>query len=138
MDLDASLVGATNMRKHRTSSTHRSGMSMLLCLFTLSLTSMILVGMLGSQTIQLSAHRNVADYERALYLAGAGAHHALTEIENNSSWLGTIPSTEFPAGSGTTYSAVAVTGAGGTVVVTGTGVAGDVTRRIQVTILPGS
>ena len=125
-------------RRQTPARTHRRGLTLLLCLFVMALVSTVLVGMLGSQTVQMTALRNTADYERALYLAGAGTHHALAEIENDPSWMGDIAPTEYPAGSGNTYAASAVPGAGNTIVVTGTGVAGTVTRKLQVTILPGS
>jgi len=113
-------------------------MALLLCLFVMVLTSVLLVGLLGTATSQLTAVRNTADYERALYLAGAAVHHALAEIEADPSWRGDISSTEFPAGSGNTYTASAVDGAGNTVVITGSGTAGSVTRKLEVTIDPGT
>ncbi len=112
-------------------------MALLVCLFVMLLVSLTLLGMLGTARSQMTALHNTADYERALYLAGAGVHHALAEIEADLGWRGDISATEFPAGSGNTYSASATDGSGNTVVVTGTGVAGSVTRKLQVTVDPG-
>lgn len=113
-------------------------MTLLICVFVIGLSSLILIGMFKSSTAQLAALRNTAEYERALYLAGAAAHQALAELEQNANWSAGISPTEFPAGSGHTYSATIVDIGGGEVVITGVGVSGSVTRRIQVTVAAGS
>ncbi len=100
----------------------------------MALTTTIVVGLYQSLSAQLGAIHNTSDYERALYLAGAGVHEALSELEDDSSWLGTISSTELPAGSGYTYSATSADGGSGTVIVTGTGTSGPFTRNLQVTL----
>lgn len=112
-------------------------MALLVCLFVVAVTSALLVGVLDTCTTQYSAIRNTTDYDAAQYLAGAGVHHALAEIEQDSNWMTGIPSTEFPIGSGRTYSATVVPGTGGTVVVTGVGTAGNTTRRLEVTVSIG-
>ena len=125
----------SNQKNNRT--IQRRGMSLLVCLFVIGITSILLVGILQTAMVQMSAVRNTADYDRALYLAGAAVHQALAEIEADQSWLGTISSTELPAGSGNTYSATTSSGTGSTVVITGVGNTATVTRNLQVTILPG-
>jgi hypothetical protein len=85
----------------------------------------------------MTAVRHTLSYERALYLAGAGAHHALAELEADSTWRTGIPSIEFPAGSGSTYSATAVDAGAGVVIVTGIGTTGGVTRKVQLTVETG-
>lgn len=113
---------------------NRSGVTLLLSLFVISVASIMLVGILETQASQAAALRNTIDYERALYLAGAGAHAALAELEADAAWTAGIPATEFPAGSGRTYAATVAAGTGGTIVITGVGTSGAVTRRVQVTI----
>ena len=120
---------------HRPIRSHRkSGVALLLCLFVLSIVTVWLVDMLNSQTVYQSALRNVIEYEQALYLSNAGVHHAVAELEANTNWRGTVTSGAYPASG--SYSVTAVNGAAaGTVDVTSTGVAGEVTRRLQATIL---
>jgi type II secretory pathway component PulK len=112
-------------------------MALLVCLFVVGITSALLVGILDTCTTQYSAIRNTTDYEAAQYLAGAAINHAFAELELNPAWTTGIPSTEFPVGSGRTYSATIVAGAGGTVVVTGVGTAGTTTRRLEATVSLG-
>lgn len=109
-------------------------MALLVCLFVVGVTSALLVGILNTCTVQYSAVRNSTDYEAALYLAGAAVHHALAELEQDANWMTGIPATEFPAGSGRTYSATIVPGTGSTVIITGIGTAGTTTRRLEVTV----
>ena len=59
----------------------RSGTALLVCLFVVSMLVAMLVAILDTETSKLSAMRNTADYEKALYLAGAGVHQALAELE---------------------------------------------------------
>ena len=113
---------------------HRSGAALLVCIFVVTLTTMLVMSMLEIQTTETAALRNTADYERALYLAGAAAHHALAELEADSSWRDGISLTEYPAGSGFTYSATILDGAPGQVVISGFGTAGAVTRKVDVTV----
>jgi len=115
----------------------RRGVTLLLCLFVIGVTSVLMLGILETAMIEMTAARNSADYERALYLAGAGAHHALSELEADPSWTGPIPATEFPAGSGSTYSVTTAPGAGNTIIVTSIGVSGAVTRKLEVTVETG-
>ena len=99
--------------------------------------SLIVVTILQTQTLRYSALRNTGNYDRAVYLAAAGVHHALSELEQDFSWRVGIPETEFPAGSGCTYSAAVQDGADDTVIVEGSGTAGGVTRRLEATIQQG-
>lgn len=112
----------------------RSGMALLLCLFVLSLVSVWVVNMFQSATVYQSALRNTIEYEKALYLANAGVHHGVAEVESNLAWRGTVSAGSYPASG--SYSATAVNGvAPGTVDITATGVSGGATRRLQATIL---
>jgi hypothetical protein len=105
-----------------------------MCLFVLSLVSVWVVSMFQSATVYQSALRNTIEYEQALYLANAGVHHAVAELENDLNWRGTVTGGSYPASG--SYSATAVNGAtAGTVDITSTGVAGGTTRRLQATAL---
>ena len=115
----------------------RRGLTLLLCLCVITISSLAILGILNTQMAELSATRNTNDYERAMYLSGAGIHHALTEVEQLPTWRGTIPVTEFPPGSGATYTAVVADDLGGNVLVTSTGVSGSVTQKLEVLIHPG-
>jgi Tfp pilus assembly protein PilX len=129
-----------DMNRQRTITTRRPhsrrGAALLLCLMVMSIVTVLVVGVLQTETLQISALRNSMDYERALYLAGAGVHHAVAELEEDPNWTTGISSTEFPSGSGQTYSATVAAGSGDTLVITGVGSAGTVTRTLQVTVIP--
>ncbi len=105
----------------------------MICLFVLSLASVWTVNMFQSATVYQSALRNTMEYEQALYLANAGVHHALAELETDVIWRGTVTAGSYPATG--SYSATAVNGAtSDTVEITATGVAGGATRRLQATV----
>jgi Tfp pilus assembly protein PilX len=111
-----------------------AGVALLMCLFVLSIVSVWVVNMFQSATVYQSALRNTIEYEQALYLANAGVHHAVAELESNVAWRGTVSAGSYPASG--SYSASAVNGAvAGTVDITSTGVAGGATRRLQATVL---
>jgi Tfp pilus assembly protein PilX len=112
----------------------RAGVALLLCLFVLSIISVWTVNIFQSATVYQSALRNNIDYEKSLYLANAGVHHALAELENNLAWRSTVTAGSYPASG--SYSATAVNGSvAGTVEITSTGVSGGATRRVSATIL---
>ncbi len=123
-------------RRERGHRPDRSGAALLICLMVVSLTALLVINMVDTETYQYSALRNTIAYERANYLAAAAVNHALAELEQNVDWRAGISSTEFPTGSGDTYSATAIDGTGSQIVVTGTGIADSVTRTLQVTVEP--
>jgi Tfp pilus assembly protein PilX len=136
--LDSRLRGNDDSRPNRRSVvTQRRGVTLLLCLFVIGVTSVLLLGILETAMLEMTAARNTADYERAVYLAGAGIHHALAELEQDPNWTGPIPPTEFPAGSGNTYEVTTSPGSGNTIIVTSTGTAGTVTRTLEATVQLG-
>jgi hypothetical protein len=103
---------------------------LLVTIFVLSIITIWLVDMLNSEAVYESALRNTIEYEQALYLANAGVHHAVAELEANTAWRGTASSGSYPASG--SYSATAVDGSvSGTVDITSTGVSGEVTRHLQ-------
>lgn len=101
-------------------------------LFVIFMVSSLVLNVLNTEVVQLAVTRNVTDYERALYLANAGVHHACVELLADSSWRSTVGDAGYPAND--TYSASAVDGATGQVVITSVGVAGDATRTVEATI----
>ncbi len=104
-----------------------------MCLFVLSIVTVWLVYMLDSATVYQSALRNTIEYEQALYLANAGVQHAVAELEGDVSWRSTVSDSSSDLGG--SYSATAVDGSvAGTVEITATGTAGEVTRRLQATV----
>ena len=120
----------------------RRGMALMLALFVMAVTSMIVITILDTQTLQYTALRNTVDYDRARYLAEAGIQHALStlEIDYDQGEVGgfNIPATQFPAGSGNTYQAtIGPIQNDGTRVITGLGTAGTFTRRLEILIKMG-
>lgn len=109
---------------------------MIVAMMVIAVSSLLVVAVLDTETVQLSAQRNTADYERALYLAGAAVHHALAELEDDASWRSTVTEGSYPGDD--TYWAEAIDGSDGDVVVTGIGVAGSVTRKLQATVVQGN
>jgi len=119
--------GNTIMRRQR------AGIALLVTIFVLSLVTIWLVDMLNSEAVYESALRNTIEYEQSLYLANAGVHHAVAELEANTTWRGTVTGGGYPASG--SYTAMAVDGSvSGTVEITSTGVAGETTRRLQSTV----
>jgi hypothetical protein len=86
--------------------------------------------MLQSEAVYQSALRNTIEYEQSLYLANAGVHHAVAELEANTAWRGTVTAGGYPASG--SYSATAVDGSvAGTVDIVSYGVAGEVSRHVN-------
>lgn len=112
----------------------RRGAALLMVLFVIFMVSAMVLNVLSTEVVQYSVTRNVMDYERALYLANAGVHHACTELINDSGWRGTVTDGSYPGDD--TYSATAANGTGSQVVITSVGVAGGATRTIEATIDP--
>lgn len=114
--------------KHR----QRKGAALLFTMFIISIVTLMVVNVLDTTTLELSALRNTLEYERALHLANAGVHEAAALLESDSTWRGTITDGAYPADN--TYEATAVDGTSYTVIVTSKGVAGEVTRTVQAII----
>ncbi len=120
------------MNTSKRNSKTRSGAALVFCMFILTLVTLMVVNVLDTTTLELSTLRNSMDYERAMYLANAGVHHIAATLETNSTWRGTVTDGSFPADD--SYFAEAVDGPDSTVIVTSSGVAGDVVRNLQATI----
>lgn len=110
----------------------RRGAALIFCMFILTMITLMVVNVLDTTTLELSALRNSMDYERALYLANAGVHQVAATIEATPAWRGTTADGAYPADN--TYTATAVDGPNSTVIVTSSGVAGDVTRSLHAII----
>jgi Tfp pilus assembly protein PilX len=110
----------------------RSGAALLFSMFIIAFMTLMVINVLDSTTLELSALRNSMDYQRALFLANAGVHEVAAQLEAASTWTGTITDGSYPADD--TYEAVAVSGANYTVIVTSVGVAGESTRTVQAVI----
>ncbi len=112
--------------------TTRRGAALMFAMFIMAFMTLMVVNVLDTTTLELSALRNGMDYQRALFLANAGVHEAAAQLEADDTWIGTITNGAYPADD--TYEAVAVAGANYTVIVTSKGVAGNATRTVQATI----
>jgi len=104
----------------------------MLCIFVILMVSSLVLSVLDAEMLQMATLRNVHDYERALYLANAGVHHATAELELTSTWRGTVIDGIYPGDN--TYSATAVDGTGTNIDITSTGVSGDISRTISATV----
>lgn len=107
----------------------RSGAALLVVIFTVFMVSSLVLNMLDTETQQVAVARNVRDYERALYLANAGVHHACAVLNQSPAFRGTVSEGAYPGED--TYSATIVDGAVGQIDVTSIGVAGEATRTVQ-------
>ena len=97
--------------------------------------TVIVVSMIDTQTLEMTALRHTQEYEGALYLAGAGVHHAMAILEYDPATPPpfSVGPVEFPVGSGNTYQAQVVP-SGSDLVITGTGTSGSVTRYLEATV----
>jgi Tfp pilus assembly protein PilX len=121
----------TTRRARKSHSRRRRGAALLLVLFLVVMVSTLVVNMLSTVAVHYSAIRNTLDYDRALYLANAGVHHACAQLEASSTWRDTVSEGTYPADD--SYTASAVT-AGSYVLITSQGAAGGVTRKLEATI----
>jgi len=113
----------------------RRATALLVCVFVVSITTVIVLSIIDTETLQMTALRHTQQYEQALYLAGAAVHDALAQIENDPMLTPpfSIGPVEFPAGSGNTYQADVVA-SGSDLVITGSGTSGNVTRYVEATV----
>lgn len=115
----------------------RRGAALMLALFIMTVVSTLVVSMADTQMLRYAALRNTRDWDGSRYLAEAGLHHALSQLERDIDWRGGVPATEFPSGSGETYSAKVSDGANGTVIIVAEGRVGTFTRVLKATIKHG-
>ena len=117
-------------------STHRKrrGLAMMVAIFLMVVVSGIVIATLDTTMLNYAANRNTLAWDKARYMAEAGVQHACALLEADSTWRTGITSTEFPSGSGNTYSVTVVDGASNTIVVTATGTSGGVSRYLTATL----
>ncbi|MEZ6087600.1 MAG: hypothetical protein R3C05_06165 [Pirellulaceae bacterium] len=115
----------------------RQGAALLFALFVMTLASTLVVATLDAQTTRYASLRNTVDWDRARYLSEAGLNHAFMELEQDIDWRTGIATTEFPSGSGLTYSVTVVDGPDGTVLIDSVGRAGTFSRRLQASVKHG-
>lgn len=95
--------------------------------------STLVVNVLDTETLQLSAARNIENHERALYLANAAVHEVCAQLATDNQWRGTVTDGAYPANN--TYTATATDGAiTNTVLVEASGASGSVVRSLSATI----
>lgn len=110
----------------------RRGAALLLVLFVVLMVSSLALNVVDTETQQSAVAHHVSDYERALYLANAGVHHACAMLLQDAAWRGTVTEGAYPGSD--TYSVTAVDGVGAQIDVSSVGVAGEATRTLQVTL----
>ncbi len=127
--VESLVIKMSSIRTNHENRKSRHGAALVFCMFILTMITLMVVNVLDTTTLELSALRNSMDYERALYLANAGVHHIAATLESDNAWRGTLTDGAYPADN--TYFAEAVDGPDSTIIVTSTGVAGDVSRNLQ-------
>ncbi|MAD80750.1 MAG: hypothetical protein CMJ50_07900 [Planctomycetaceae bacterium] len=115
----------------------RKGAAILVALLVMAATTMVVVAILDTQTMQFTALNNTLDYDRARYLAEAGMSHSLSILEQDITFRGTISQADFPTGSGNSYSATVQDGVDGAILVSASGTSGSFTRRLESNVKQG-
>ena len=121
----------------------------MLAIVVAALAVLLTVALLDATALRVRAAANTRDYEVARYLAEAGLHRGLAELEADITWRAGVSDVPFPpdlsalglrerAG---TYSVTAADGPDGTVELRATGTLatarGPVTRVLAVTVKQG-
>jgi hypothetical protein len=136
----AAPIQLTPMAKRNNSTNRRSprkGAALLVALLVMAATSMVLIAVLDTQSMQFMSLNNTLDYDRARYLAEAGMSHSFSILEQDITFRGTISQADFPAGSGNSYQATVQDGAGGEIFITASGTSGTFTRRLVANVKQG-
>jgi Tfp pilus assembly protein PilX len=111
----------------------RRGAALMITMFMIFLVTILVVNILDTETLEMAAVRNSIDHEKALYLANAGFHAALAELEAAPAWRGAVTSGSYP--SDDTYTATAVD-AGVMVTITARGASGGIIRTVTGVVEP--
>ena len=129
------------MHKRKSQTRRRGGAALMMALFIMTVCATLVISVVDTQVLQFASLRNTMDYDRARYLAEAGIAHALAVLEDDfdstSLRANGISSTEFPSGSGNTYSATVSDQLDGTVTISSVGNAGLFTRRLEISVKMG-
>ncbi len=130
-------LGSGRTSRRTIQSKYRSGASLLMAIFIMTVASTLVVSMADTQMLRYAALRNTRDWDSARYLAEAGLNHAFAELEKDIEWRTGVPTTEFPIGSGQNYTAKVADGPNGTVIVTARGNAGSFSRVLTAKVKHG-
>ncbi len=79
------------------------GSALLLVVFLMAFTAPLVLLMLDGYTSQIRCARNHIERTKALYVAQAGVHDAISLLLANPAWRTASYTAEFPAGSGNSY-----------------------------------
>ncbi|MFT5524258.1 MAG: type II secretory pathway component PulK [Pirellulaceae bacterium] len=109
----------------------------MVALFVMTVTTVMVVSILDTETLQYGSLRNTMDYDRARYLAEAGLQHAYAMLEQDWDWRAGLNRVAFPPGSSDRFSVTLTDGPEGTLILTSTGESGDFVRRLQTRIKQG-
>ena len=117
----------------------RRGTVLVFCIFITALLSLMALGILDSLTIHSATVSAVESNEKADYLAEAGVQHALSVLETNPAWNGTLrwndARTRLPADKGRQSYVVTVNrNAGGQVTIASQGVFMDAQKTSVMTL----
>ncbi len=112
-----------------------------MALIVASVAALLTIALMDAARLRVRAAGNTRDYETARYLAEAGLHRGLCELEEDIDWRTGVSNVAFPPGGANTYSVTATNGADGTVELRATGQivrdAGNVTRVLTATVKQG-
>lgn len=125
------------IKKTKISRPARGGVALLLAIFVMLVSSTLVISMAETQMLRYAALRNTRDWDSARFLAEAGLHHALSSLEDDIEWRTGVARTEFPVGTGQSYTATVADGPSGTVRITAVGSAGTFSRVLTATIKHG-
>lgn len=115
----------------------RQGAALLMALFIMTIASALVVAIADSQSLRYSALRNTKQWDQSRYLAEAGLHEAMSQLEVDFTWRTGIVATEFPIGSGYRYEVSVRDGSDGEIIVESVGFAGGFTRSLSARIKQG-
>ncbi|MEO1526857.1 MAG: hypothetical protein AAFX06_15580 [Planctomycetota bacterium] len=103
----------------------------------MALATALVVATLEAERMRYMSLRNTMQWESARYAAEAGLNEAFARLATDIDWRDGIATTEFPEGSGMTYTVAVSEGADGEVEVSSIGRAGGFSRRLNSTVKQG-
>ena len=105
----------------QTGKRRRRGSALLLVIFIMAVTTPLLCLMLNTQSSHIRATHNQIEGMRALYVAQAGVHDAISELVRDNAWRAGSTDKVFPADLGHSYTVTVTDGDEGTIVITSAG-----------------
>lgn len=121
------------MRRHLRK---RRGIALLLCIFVAAVTSILLLGILESQRIEMQTVTNVVESERANFMAEAAIHEIKSRLLTSSAWRGKTGWRRIPGDAMSTFHGSVRDVSGGKVEITGIGRVGEITKQKRVVVDP--